>query len=270
MAVPLNAYVVIDNNVLVMLTDIACTGQPGRQRGADCITAILDWITEQLRIIRGRTPDGSVHCSGRVIREYRPEKGILNARHDLKGLHFKELRLGVCSSLVETRVDPTDITFLKTLMPRQLKGKSSPKDNDLSLIALGLNLTGYDRNVYILSNDQALVDYVSKVCRNNPRVRERWANPRLLDGLHCMTYLQSVHAACLISNEQLLGMLRLAMREHVKRMADSMENAYGRSGRPGLSPHKAKGIYQTMDEVLDAYGHAVEKKAIAMATAGVS
>ena len=65
-------------------------------------------------------------------------------------------------------------------------------------------------------------------------------------------------------------MLRFVMQGHVERMADSVETARGRSPGPILSPHKAKGIYRKLEEVMDAYVHSAQEKAIAMAMAGVS
>lgn len=267
MGVSLDSYIVMDNSVLSMLTDVACVCGSGGRSGTACLEAVTGWISEQLSTIRGLTPDASIHCTDLVAAEYKPEYGLFGARSGIQVVHCRELRSRISALLSKEGVDPVHISLLKGLTSgrREYSGKSGPKENDLSLIALGLNLTTHGKNVYILSNDDSLVAFLSNICKRSQEVQRRWPRLHLLDGFQGVTYLQSAHAECHLSNEQFWVILKFALAEHVKRMAESVETARTRSDRPYLSPQKAMSIYQKLERVMEAFNKSVEDKAKAAA-----
>lgn len=267
MGVPLDAYVVMDNSVLSMLTDVACVCGAGGRSGGACLEAVAGWLSRQLNTIRGLTPDASIHCTDRVAAEYKPENGLFGARSGIQVLHCRELRSRISALLAEEGVDPVHISLLRGLTAgrREYAGKSGPKDPDLSLIALGLNLTTHGKNVYVLSNDDSLVEFLSNVCKRSQEVQRRWPRLHLLDGFQGITYLQSAHAACHVSNEQLWEILKFVMEEHVKRMADSVETARTHADKPYLSPQKAMSKYKKIERVMEAYHLSAEEKTRAAA-----
>lgn len=263
MGIPLDAYLVVDNCVISMLVDFAHSSQPYKLKIPDYVANIQQWITAQFVTLRSLTPDGAIHCTDCVAQEFKPENGLVSTRYGIKGEHFRALKTCICSLLLQARGDRDEISLVKSLpgIPAKYFGKYGLSDNDLSLIVLGLNLTGSGRSVYMLSNDRDLTDFISILCnKRGTNIHAHWPNHALLTGLHCMTYLESVHAACHISTPELGAMLRFVMNEHVKRMAESYDVVAKGAGQRILNPQKAVDIFGTFTQVMTAYELSAQEK----------
>ncbi|MFC2046370.1 hypothetical protein ACFLTC_02475 [Chloroflexota bacterium] len=75
-SISLQAYLVIDNCVLVMLHEYFCERQGRRIPPAKLIPSITQWMTDQLGILKQLAPDGRVHCTDCVADEFYPGAGL--------------------------------------------------------------------------------------------------------------------------------------------------------------------------------------------------
>ena len=65
--ISLQAHLVVDNCVLVMLHEYCCERYAKRLPAGRLIPTITQWITDQLDILKQFTPDGLVHCTDCVV-----------------------------------------------------------------------------------------------------------------------------------------------------------------------------------------------------------
>lgn len=213
---PLEARLVIDNSFLVMLTEFFCENRAKSLAPADVIPTLQDCICSQIDILKLIALDGCIYCSGRVAAEYQPWNGprLSSMRHipfDVK----KQLAIQVRSQLKRMAIESIDIEILRHQpdAPRRLIGSGGLSDEDLSLVMVGIDLTESSQAVYVLSNDQDLLKYITWL-RRKPEVRELWPSIRLLHGLHSLTYLELVHRSCHIKSETIRELFTFVLREH--------------------------------------------------------
>ncbi len=216
--IPLQAHLVVDNCVLVMLNEYFCERQAMRLGPARLIPSLTQWMTDQLDILKQFTPDGLVHCTDCVAGEFHPGAGRLSRVRGIGRPECRALANSVCSNLRQTGVGMHEVAFLRGLpaAPRKLVGAGGLSDNDLSLVILGLQLTAHNCPVYVLTNDQDLLSFITWL-RSKPEVRNQWGNARLLQGLQSLTYLELIHRDCGIQTEQMEGLINFYMIEHYNR-----------------------------------------------------
>ncbi len=216
--IPLQAHLVVDNCVLVMFNEYFCECQATRLGAARLIPALTQWMADKLGILKQFTPDGLVHCTKCVADEFNPGAGRLSQVRGIGRPECRTLTNRVCSNLHQTSVDTRESAFLRGLpaAPRKLVGPGGLSDNDLSLVVLGLHLTEHNGPVYVLTNDQDLLSFITWL-RPKPEVRQRWGNARLLQGLQSLTYLELIHRDCRIQTEQMEGLINFYMIEHYNR-----------------------------------------------------
>ena len=180
--------------------------------------SLKQWLSQQLEVMRGFTPDGQIHCTDCVADEFRPAPVLAELPQNVQRSEYLSLKKHVCSLLFQVGVDASDITFLRQLptAPRRLVGPSGLSNNDLSLVVLGIQLTAHANRVYLLTNDQDLLSFVSWL-RAKPEVRARWGNMRLLQGLHGLAYLETIHRGCDITTDLMGSLIQFAIAEHYSR-----------------------------------------------------
>jgi hypothetical protein len=215
--IPLRAFLILDNCFLSMLTDYFCARLAKDFPPHEVIDRLGNWLDEQLDILRQFSPAG-LFCSRCVAQEYNPHAGKLGETHGICFQDCKPLQNRVQAALKCYDVRQEDILTLRELpnADRKLVGPQGLSNNDFSLIALALDLSRLDMPVYILSNDQDLLDF-STWMRIQRLVREQWPNAMQVMGLRSLTYLESVHRDCSISTEDMEKLTRFAMIEHYKR-----------------------------------------------------
>jgi hypothetical protein len=227
--VSLQAYLVVDNCVLVMLQEYCCERHMRRLPAAKLIPTICQWIADQLDTLKQFTPDNRVHCTDCVAGEFNPRAGRLSQLHGVGHREYTTLTNHVCSLLHQTTVDPRNVAHLRNLpaAPRKLVGPTGLSDRDLSLVVLALQLTAHGEPVYVLTNDQDLLSFITWL-RPKPEVRNQWRDVRLLQGLQSLTYLELIHRDCRIHTEQMKDLLLFALSEHYARedMAGTEKGRY--------------------------------------------
>jgi hypothetical protein len=216
--ISLQAYLVIDNCVLVMLHEYFCERQGRRHPPARLMPAITRWMNEQLSTLQLFAPDGRVHCTDCVADEFYPGAGRLSGVRGIEPRDCRKLAREVCALLHQTSVRSQEIDFLRHLpaAPRKLVGPSGLSDNDLSLVVLGLHLLGHGDPVYVLTNDQDLLSFITWL-RSKPEARQRWGNLVAMQGLQSLTYLELIHRDCKIQTNQMEDLINFYMFEHFNR-----------------------------------------------------
>jgi hypothetical protein len=210
-------YLVLDNCVLVMLTEWYCSehsGVPARQLLDD----VQAFLLNQFNLLRRFTVDHLVHTTVLVSIEYKPQGGILGKR----GLLLPQLNAmanAIRGQLSAFDADINSILAIKNLpdADRRLVGPIGLTDRDFSLIHRGLDLTRFGQPVLIISNDQDLLQFISWV-RNQGCLRTEICNPRLLEGLTCLTYFDLIHRGCSITSEQMSKMINFMILDTANRM----------------------------------------------------
>lgn len=216
--VPLHAHLVVDNCVLVMLHEYYCDRNSRRCPLPQLIRAIEQWMTDQLGLLRGLAPDGQLHSTDRVADEFLPGAGRLAQVRGIGPSECRRLAGRVRALLHCSSVGTNDISVLRGLpaAPQKLVGPRGLSDADLSLVVAALQLTAQGNPVYVLTNDQDLLSFISWL-RPNREARQRWADIGELQGLHGLTYLDLVHRSCRISTDQMQDLVLFCLAEHYSR-----------------------------------------------------
>lgn len=218
-SIPLDAYLVIDNSLLVFLNEYYC-GQVLGLPPAKRVPAIAQYLIDRLSLMREFAPDGLLHCTDCVAAEFRPNAGSLSQWAGIDPGQVSALVGRVCSSLQRATVGADDLLFLRHLpgAPARLVGAGGLSDSDFSLVALGGQLADSGKKVFLLSSDMDLLDFTSWVRTTMP-ARDRWQNIRAVQSLHSLTFLDQVHRTCRITTEEMMELIRFALLNHYSRAA---------------------------------------------------
>lgn len=244
----LRAYLVIDNCFLVMLTDCFCDRYAARCPVNRIVTEAEQWSDHILNTIKRFGLDGILHCSTVVANEYNPHAGRIANIRGIQRNDLNHLQGHMRTHLLQGEVDLPLAQTLRTMptAPRQLVGAGGLSDNDLSLVRLGLDITRNGSPVYILSNDQGLLDFISWVKTQNRHFQPP-TNPSLLEGWRCMTYLSMVHRSCNITTELMQELIDFSLSDH-----------YSRSELAGTT--KGKSIYSQLLQVNRSFSQSIAIK----------
>lgn len=241
-------YLIIDNCVLVMLNECFCDHHASQLPLQQVIPVVEEWIIKFLETLRKFTLDGFLHSTTCVADEFRPQAGRLAQRRGVSQNDFNRLHNRVCACLHNTLADIPRSRSLRGLpqAPKSLIGPGRLSDNDLSLIDLGLQLTAHRQPVYILSNDQDLIDFVSWL-RTKKAFFQEPIRPALLQAWRSLTYFELVHRSCNIQTEPMRELLHFALRDHYARV-DLVGTAKGHS------------IFQSLVDINDQFSRSIELK----------
>lgn len=75
--ISLQAYLVIDNNVLVLLNEFCCHRWAAQVGPSRLIGDIVSWIGEKVSLLASLTLDQCIHCPDQVVAEFLPGSGRL-------------------------------------------------------------------------------------------------------------------------------------------------------------------------------------------------
>lgn len=210
-------YLVMDNSVLSMLTEWYC-GE-ARGLGSDALlNEVQRWLLEQIAMLQSFAVDNLLHTSTAVSEEYKPwhEDGSLRKR----GVESRKIQMmasAIRGRFAVQSVDAGNLTALRTLPGVNTNLAKKLTDQDLSLIRVALALTIFGQKVYILTNDQDLLQFISWV-RTQVTLRSPTVNPLLLEGLSGLTFIDLVHRECSISSDQMLKMIGFVINDTNERM----------------------------------------------------
>ncbi len=212
----LEAHLIVDNNVLSMLSQYFCDRLASKCPAGERFATFKEWMGRQLDVIRQFTPDAKLHSTTCVANEFAPA-GAFFAQlkpHELEGVkgHVRSL-------LHQTAANSTRIAAIRGLpgVPKKLFGPGGVSDNDLSLAVRGLELATAGQPVYILTNDQGLLDSVTWL-RTNTSIRAQYPQAGLTQGLHSLTYFEGVHRNCKIQTPHMRDLLHYALAQHYGRL----------------------------------------------------
>lgn len=215
------AYLIIDNSVLCLLTECFCSEHATHYPGANLVQQLQADLEHNLTTLKEFALDGQLYCTPEVMAEYIPAAGRLGAQRGVTREHIGTMVNQVKAHLVEQRVSIEDAANMRNL-PAAPKKLVNPveglKDNDLSLVLLGLELTQHGQPVNVLSNDQDLLDFTTWI-RTKTEVRTGNRAPLLLQGVRGLTFLELVHRSCLISTEKMNQILKFSMQDTFTRLA---------------------------------------------------
>lgn len=211
------SHLVMDNCVLSMMTE----WYSQENRGLSSVNLLENthkWLHEQLDLFQSFTVDGILHTSTSVSAEYKPWHESCELRK--RGTEIPKIQ-GMAKSICD-RFNRHDIGAPLTKSLRELPnvnpklaGKLS--DPDLSLVNVGLNLSCSGQKVYILTNDQDLLQYVSWA-RTQPSLKTDQVTPKLIEGLSGITFMDLVHRGCQISSDQMMKMISYVIKDTNERM----------------------------------------------------
>lgn len=209
-----------DSSVLVMLTESCCHRRQNRVSAPQLIAEIVQSMTDIIGILRKFTPDGHVHCTDCVTGEFKPDAGQLARANGVTRTHSRDMQNCVRSLLYNASADTDSVAFSRAIpnAPRWLVGPGRLSDNDLSLIVLGAHLTAQGQPVFLLTNDQDILDFVSWL-RIQTEARRRWQALANLQALHGLHYLDLVHHSCQINTGLLSDLINHQPAEHYNRRA---------------------------------------------------
>ena len=241
-------YLVLDNCVLVMLNECFCDHHANQLPPQQVILAVEEWIIHFLETLRMFACDGLLHSTTCVVDEYKPQAGRLSQKRGISRNDFTRLHNRVCSCLHNTHADILRSQSLRNLpqAPRSLIGPGRLSDNDLSLVDLGLQLSKHDQPVYILSNDQDLIDFVTWL-RPKKALFVEPIRPSLLQSLRSLTFFELIHRSCNIQTDPMRELIHFALRDH-----------YARAEMAGTN--KGQSIFQSLVELNDNFSRSIELK----------
>ncbi len=220
-------HLVMDNCVLSMITEWYCS----ENRNLPCPTLLdraCNWLHEQITLFQSFTVDGVLHTSTSVSAEYKPWHDSCWLRK--RGIEIPKIQSmagGICDRFTCHEIDKTDTDSLRMLPNVSPKLVKKLTDQDLSLVNVGLNLSSSGQSVYILTNDQDLLQYISWA-RAQKCLRSESVNPQLLEGLSGITFMDLVHRGCYISSDQMLKMIGYVISDANERMLRDDPMALGK------------------------------------------
>ena len=244
----LQAFLVVDNSLLVMLCEYFCERLPARLSGVRLIQEIQIRIAEQLNILKQFAQDGCIYCTDLVVAEFKPHAGRLSSKRGIGPAICRTLEHHVHGLLNCVPISPQDAGLLRSLpqAPRRLVGPNGLSDGDFSLVVLALQLAANAGPVYVLTNDEDLLSFITWI-RPRPEARTLWGDPFLIEGLQSLHYLELIHRDCRITTDAMADLLRFATIEH-----------YARTELAGTS--KGSWIMQQLLEIQDAMRQSMTEK----------
>lgn len=214
---PLKAMLIIDNCVLSLLGDFCASRAIGIAK-TQIIPHMIDRLRDQLSILRSFTPDGTIHSSIAVSDELDGYAGKIAIELKQNHTDCRRLVAEIKNEINSVAIRDEDIAIIRGLpaFPVKLFSNNLLGDNDISLAVLALQLSVSNGRVFVLTNDQQLLWFMSWLSAR-PEARGIWGDPRLVGGIHSLVYLENVHRHCTISTKEMMQILQFAMRAHYSR-----------------------------------------------------
>ena len=205
---PLDAYVIIDNNAIIGISEFCCSAYRG-QSFCDAVPLACKDIEDLFNSIRRFALNQKVFTTPCIRDEYKPELGDLSKHRGFQRIHCEQLKTHVLSQIEVVDVNMRTIDRLRGMpgIPRRLGvNLRALSDQDLSLVLLALGLAhNFNSRVYILVDEEDLRYFVSWM-KTQRDIKTLCANPDKVEALHSMTYLDSVHRNCAITSQKMTSM----------------------------------------------------------------
>ncbi len=229
LSLPLDAYVVIDNNAIVGLCDFHCDRHK-ELPFQDMIKNACTDIASAFDGLRRFALDDRIFTTACVHEEFKPENSDLSKRRDYDKIHCEALK-----TAVKGQVEPLDINMEAIQRLRKMSGApkklgdelSRLSDPDLSLVILALGIINEKKKrVYVLTDEEDLRLFISWA-KTKPEIKEICPSSQLLEGLHSMIYMDSAHRHCAFATVQIYEMFAHYQQSQLKRMALAGTTKFG-------------------------------------------
>lgn len=240
-------HLVMDNSVLSMLTEWYSREHRGLPH-ANLLDQTHKWLHEQIDLFQSYTVDGVLHTSTVVSAEYKPWVDGCELRQ--RGNEIPKIQAmakSVCGKFKTHEVDTSHTTVLRTLPAVNPRLVQKLSDQDLSLVHLGLDLSSSGKKVYILTNDQDLLSYVSWA-RTQRSLKKEAVSPDKLEGLAGITFMDLIHRGCKISSDQMMKMVGYVITDTNERMLRNDIMALGKEKGTRIITNATKMMSTTLLE----------------------
>ena len=211
---PLEAYLIIDNNVIVALCEFYCDMHK-HLPFPDMVNAVCQEISNVITALRRFALGENIFTTKCVQAEFKPEYGVISGYNGFDQNHCNGLKSHVGGEIEALDVNMGAISKLRSMEHAPSRfgdGLSRISNEDLSLVILALGIANkFDERVYILTDEEDLRSFVSWM-RCRPEAKQICAHPYQVEGLHSMSYINSAHLQCSFSTEfiyRLFGYLSL-------------------------------------------------------------
>jgi len=221
-SLPLDAYVVIDNNVIVGLAEYF-TDTYKDLAFPETINVTCQEITTTFNKLRRFALDGKILTTQIIQDEFKPENNkSLNSRRDFNHKICDQLKSHVKSEVEVCDIKTSAIEKLRSMT--ETPSKFGPKlkalsDPDLSLVILALgiiNQTG--RRVYILADEEDLRSFISWM-KPKSEAKSICKNTHLLESIHSMIYMDNAHRHCAFTTMEISSIFMHYQQKQLKRLA---------------------------------------------------
>lgn len=217
---PLDAYLVIDNNAIVGLSEFFCDAHK-ILTFPDMIQASCQDVTNAFNALRRFALGSKVFTTKCVCDEFKPEHSSIAERWDYDGRHCENFKIHVKAEVEAVDINMKAIEKLRCMgnAPRKFGERLSRlTDEDLSLVILALGIINeVNHRVYILTDEEDLRSFISWM-KPKPEAISICANTHLLEGLHSMIYMDSAHRQCAFTTIQIYEMFVHHQQQQLKRM----------------------------------------------------
>jgi hypothetical protein len=217
---PLDAYLVVDNNAVVGLSEFYCDAHKELAFEA-MIEASCQDIAKAFNALRRFAIGEKVFSTKCVCNEFKPEKSSIAERRDYDKKHCENLKANVNAEVEAVDVNMKAIEKLRCMCstPKKFGEKLSRlSEEDLSLVILALGIINETNcRVYILTDEEDLRSYISWL-KHKPEAKGICTNVHLLEGLHSMIYFDSAHRQCAFTTVQIYEMFVHHQQQQLKRM----------------------------------------------------
>ncbi len=219
---PLDAFLIIDNNAIVGLSEFFCDAHK-RSPFPDMIQASCIDVTNAFAALRRFALGGKVFTTKCVCDEFKPERNpIITEFRDYDVRHCEKFKTHVKSEIEAVDINMKAIEKLRSMEKAPSKfgeGLSRLSDEDLSLVILALGIINKTTSrVYVLTDEEDLRSFISWM-KPRPETKKVCANSHLLEGLHSMIYIDSAHRKCAFTTIQVYEMFVHHQQQQLKRMA---------------------------------------------------
>jgi hypothetical protein len=216
---PLDAYIVIDTNAIVGISEYCCSKYTGLVI-SELIENTSIEIDQMFSAIKRFAIKNRVFTTDCVLEEYKPENGYLKSYEGLQKCHCDHLKGKIQDHIEALKINMNSINLIRQMDKKpsrfgeNLSGLSDP---DLSLLVLALGIAkNFNERVYIISDEEKLRAFTSW-SKSKSEIKELCPCSEKIEALHSMVYLDSVHRHCAITSQQINEIYNFYTLQQLKR-----------------------------------------------------
>lgn len=216
---PLEAVLIIDNNVLVSLCEFYCDENKSLNFNK-LVAKTCEDISSDFYILKRFAHNELIYTTPLVHDEFKPERGIIATFPGYSEEQCCYLKEHVKGEVEVLDIKSGSIDILRNFehTPRRFGENLTRISNpDLSLAILALGLARkINSRVYVLTDEEDLRFFISWM-RTRPEAKRLCPNVHLIESLHSIAYFDSVHRECFFTTEYILQRQNHLLIRHLSR-----------------------------------------------------